>query len=91
MVGAAGVVVVGREALLEAERAAVRPDQHARYAVEDIRFVRADVAVARVRAVPVSAAGEPVDVGHTMVSLYVLASSGGRWEVVARQSTLAAA
>jgi uncharacterized protein (TIGR02246 family) len=91
VVDARGGVVAGREALLEAERAAVRPDQHARYAVEDVMFVRPDVAVARVVARAVSAAGEPIDVGHTMVSLYVLASSAGRWEVVARQSTLAAA
>jgi uncharacterized protein (TIGR02246 family) len=91
VVDARGGVAVGRGALLEAERAAARPDQHARYAVEDVIFVRPDVAVARVVARAVSAAGEPLDVGHTMVSLYVLASSGGRWQVVARQSTLATA
>jgi hypothetical protein len=31
--------------------------------------------------------GEPIDVGHSMVALYVLVKEDGRWWVAARQNT----
>lgn len=84
---------VGRAALVEAHQAAVGPggflrDQYARYEVEDVTFVRPDVALARKLARAVSAEGAPVDLHHTMSALYVLAKEGGRWWIVARQNTL---
>jgi uncharacterized protein (TIGR02246 family) len=93
-VSARGVRVSGREALLEANRsdlAGPLRDQYARYELADVTFLRPDVAVAHKRAWATSPDGEPIDVGHTMIALYVLVREDGRWWVAARQSTLVTA
>ncbi len=83
----------GLDALLEMHRVAFAGplrDQFARYDVVDVVFVRPDVALAHKAARAVQADGTPIDVGHAMVALYVLAKEGGRWWIVARQNTLVA-
>jgi uncharacterized protein (TIGR02246 family) len=55
---------------------------HLTATVEDIRFVRPDVAVARVRTLNQHAQGE-----INGRSSWVMAKDGGKWEVVAFQNT----
>jgi uncharacterized protein (TIGR02246 family) len=51
-------------------------------------FVRPDVAIAHKRAWAIGPNGETIDVGHSMVALYVLVNEDDRWWVAARQNTL---
>jgi uncharacterized protein (TIGR02246 family) len=86
-----GLQVSGHDALLEANRTGLAGplrDQHARYELADVTFLRPDVAVAHKRAWATTADGEPIDVGHAMIALYVLVREGGRWWIAARQNTL---
>jgi uncharacterized protein (TIGR02246 family) len=90
-VNVAGVLLAGRDALLDANRSGLAGplrDQHARYELGEITFLRPDVAIAHKRATAVDAAGEPLDVGHAMIALYVFVRDGGEWRVAARQNTL---
>jgi uncharacterized protein (TIGR02246 family) len=90
-VSVAGTLVAGRDALLDAHRAGFAGplrDQRARYELGEITFLRPDVAVAHKRAWAIDDAGEPLDVGHAMIALYVFVRDGGRWRVAARQNTL---
>jgi uncharacterized protein (TIGR02246 family) len=90
-VDVAGVLVAGRDALLEAHRTGLAGplrDQHARYELGEITFLRPDVAIAHTRAAAVDENGAPLDVGHAMIALYVFVREGDRWRVAARQSTL---
>jgi uncharacterized protein (TIGR02246 family) len=91
-VNVAGLRVVGAEALLDANRAGLAGplrDQHARYELGEITFLRPDVAIAHKHARAVSADGEPIDLDHSMIALYVFVKQNDRWWVVARQNTLA--
>jgi uncharacterized protein (TIGR02246 family) len=86
-----GTLVAGREALLEAHRSAYAGplrDQYARYELADVAFPRPDVAIAHKRAWATTRDGEPIDVGHAMIALYVLVREDGRWLVAARQNTV---
>ena len=88
-----GAQVSGHDALLEAHRAGFAGplrDQHARYELADVTFLRPDVAVAHKCARATTPEGEPIDVGHAMIALYVLVREGGRWWIAARQNTLVA-
>jgi uncharacterized protein (TIGR02246 family) len=90
-VSVTGTLVTGRDELLEAHRAGYAGplrDQYARYELGDVRFLRPDVAVAYKRATATTREGEPLDVGHAMIALYVLVREDGRWLVAARQNTL---
>jgi uncharacterized protein (TIGR02246 family) len=90
-VNVAGLLISGRDALLEANRAGLAGplrDQYARYELGDVSFLRSDVAIAHKRARAVTAGGEPLDVGHAMIALYVFVRDDGRWRVAARQNTL---
>ena len=88
-VSAAGVEVEGRAAMLEQARR-VPADQHARFEPGHVEFLGDDVAVMHAYVSATTAGGAPLDVGHTMIALYVFArGDGGTWEVVARQDTLA--
>ena len=91
-VSVAGVLVAGREALLGAHRtgyAGPLRDQFARYELGDVTFLRPDVAIAHKRARAVGPDGAPIDLDHTMIALYVFVRNDGRWQVAARQNTLA--
>lgn len=91
-VSVAGVLIAGRDALLAAHRtgyAGPLRDQFARYELGDITFLRPDVAIAHKHARAVTPDGEPIDLEHTMIALYVFVRNGGRWQVAARQNTLA--
>lgn len=90
-VGVNGARVLGREAVLATARAAFAGplrDQYARYEVVDVSCIGPDVALAHKNAHATSADGVPIDVGHAMTALYVLARRDGRWWIVARQNTL---
>jgi uncharacterized protein (TIGR02246 family) len=63
-------------------------DEHARYEVDDIVFLQPDVALAHKSAWATDSAGRDIDVGHSMVALYVLVRRAGRWWIAARQNTL---
>jgi uncharacterized protein (TIGR02246 family) len=73
---------------LEAGFNAAPNGQFARYELGEISFLRPDVAVAHMRAQATDEAGEPIDVGHSMVTLYVFVRDDGSWRVAAQQSTL---
>ncbi|MFC9440162.1 SgcJ/EcaC family oxidoreductase [Nocardia sp. NPDC057030] len=91
VVNAAGALVVGRDALLDANRrglAGFLKDQYVRYEVTDITFLRPDVAFAHKVARATTAEGEPIDLDHAMIALYVLVKEDGRWWTAARQNTL---
>jgi uncharacterized protein (TIGR02246 family) len=90
-VGVRGELVAGLDELLAAHRtgyAGPLRDLYARYELDDVRFVRPDVALAYKRATATTSAGEPLDVGHAMIALYVLVRDDGRWRIAARQNTL---
>jgi uncharacterized protein (TIGR02246 family) len=90
-VAVTGARVAGRDEIVEAHRAGYAgplADQHARYDVVDVRFVRPDVALVTKQASATDADGTPIDVGHAMVALYVFVRDGARWLVAARQNTL---
>ncbi|MEV6386464.1 SgcJ/EcaC family oxidoreductase [Nocardia xishanensis] len=86
-----GMVITGREALLEAARtglAGFLKDEYARYEVTDIVFLRPDVAIAHKAARAITTEGEPIDEDPAMVALYVLVKENGRWWTAARHNTL---
>ncbi|MGV9615792.1 SgcJ/EcaC family oxidoreductase [Nocardia xishanensis] len=88
---AVGMVITGREALLEAARtglAGFLKDEYARYEVTDIVFLRPDVAVAHKAARAITTEGESIDEDPAMVALYVLVKENGRWWTAARHNTL---
>lgn len=90
-VGVNGARMRGRDAVLAASRAAFAGPlrgQHARYDLVEVSQVGPDVALAHKDARATDDGGAPLDVGHAMTALYVLARRGGRWWVVARQNTL---
>ena len=90
-VNVGGVLIAGRDALLDAHRAGFAGplgDQYARYELGEITFLRPDVAVAHKRARAIDADGNPLELDHTMIALYVFVRDDGRWRVAARQNTL---
>lgn len=91
VVNAVGIQTVGRDALLEANRAGLAgflKDQYVRYELSDITFLRPDVAIAHKTARASTADGELIDHDHAMIALYVLVRQDGRWWTAARQNTL---
>jgi uncharacterized protein (TIGR02246 family) len=87
-----GVELHGWDALVESHRTGLAgplADQRARYEVQDVTFVRPDVAIAHKHAWAVDPDGDDIDVGHAMVALYVLVKEDGRWWIASRQNTLA--
>ena len=92
-VSVAGTLLSGRGALLDANRSGLSGhlrDEHARYEVDDVVFLRPDVAIAHKRAWAATADGELRDTDHSMIALYVFVKEGDRWWVAARQNTLVA-
>jgi uncharacterized protein (TIGR02246 family) len=86
-----GVRLRGLDALRENAEAGLRGplrDEHARYEVDEVVFLQPDVALAHKSAWATDAAGRDIDVGHSMVALYVLVRRAGRWWIAARQNTL---
>lgn len=92
-VNVAGVRLSGRDALLDANRrglAGPLRDQFARYEVGDVVFLRPDMAIVHKRAWATTVDGEPIEVAHSMIALYVLVKEDELWWVAARQNTLVA-
>lgn len=90
-VGVTGAETVGRSGVREAGKtllAGPLADQYATYEPGEVEFLADDVAIVHVYARAVTASGQPIDVDHTMIALYVLVREGGRWLIVARQNTL---
>jgi uncharacterized protein (TIGR02246 family) len=93
VVNVAGMQVSGRDALFDANRRGLAGRlraQYARYKVSDVVFLRPDVAIAHKHAWATTADGEPIDVAHSMIALYVLVKEDERWWVAARQNTMVA-
>ncbi|MGW4768445.1 SgcJ/EcaC family oxidoreductase [Nocardia sp. NPDC004278] len=91
VVNAVGALMVGKDALLEANRqglAGFLKDQYVRYDVADIVFLRPDIAIAHKVARATTADGALIDLDHAMIALYVLVQENGRWWTAARQNTL---
>ena len=91
VVNAVGALLVGADALLEANRQGLTgflKDQYVRYDVTDIVFLRPDIALAHKVARATTAEGELIDIDHAMIALYVLVKENGRWWTAARQNTL---
>lgn len=85
-----GATLHGRDEILDASRtlfAGPLRDQFARYDIDEVRFVRPDVALVHKRAIATDPDGTPLDHDHTMSALYVLTKQDGRWWIVARQNT----
>lgn len=90
-VNAAGQRITGIDALDESASSGLNGflrDQHVRYDVTDVTFLRPDVAIAHKLATATRANGEPIDVGHDMIAMYVLVKESGRWWVAARANTV---
>ncbi|WP_433408056.1 SgcJ/EcaC family oxidoreductase [Saccharomonospora azurea] len=91
VVNAMGVTLSGVDAILESTReglAGFLRDEHVRYDVLDILFVRPDVALAYKGARATDAKGNLVDDDHVMKVLYVVVKQDERWWTVARHHTL---
>lgn len=79
------------EGLVLAERGAFNASdngQFARYEVTGVRFLRPEVALAQVDVNAVTESGEPLEIDHSMVSLFVVTKEDGRWVVAHRQDTI---
>lgn len=86
-----GMQLDGRDAMLTAARAGLAGplrDDRAAYELVDVTFLRPDIAIGHKHARAVDEHGAPIDVGHSMVALYVFVREDGRWWVAARQNTL---
>ena len=66
----------------------VPADQFARFESGHVEFLGDDAAIMHVYVSATDASGEPKDVGHAMIALYVFARAADGWEAVARQDTL---
>ncbi len=91
VVNAMGVTLSGVDAIVEATRqglAGFLRDEHVRYDVLDVLFVRPDVALAYKGARATDAEGNLIDAEHVMKVLYVVVKEAGRWWTVARHHTL---
>lgn len=90
VINAAGVRSSGWATLLDANRkglAGFLKDEYARYEVEDVLFLRPDVAIAHKRAWRTSEDGELLDPDAAMVALYVMVKDHDRWWIAARANT----
>ncbi|MFC4373623.1 SgcJ/EcaC family oxidoreductase [Nocardia halotolerans] len=88
---AVGMVISGRDALLESNRrglAGFLRDEYVRYDVVEVSFLRPDVAIAHKTARATTAEGTLLDPEPAMVALYVLVRQDGKWWTAARQNTL---
>ncbi|MFC9662781.1 SgcJ/EcaC family oxidoreductase [Nocardia sp. NPDC127606] len=88
---AVGMLISGRDALLDANRrglAGFLKDEYVRYDVVDVTFLRPDVAIAHKTARATTADGALIDTEPAMVALYVLVKQDGQWWTAARQNTL---
>jgi uncharacterized protein (TIGR02246 family) len=93
VINAVGVRLSGWDALLEANRAGLAGplrDEHARYRVDDIVFIRPDVALAYKQAWATNPSGELLDLDPAMVAIYVMVKQEDRWWIAARANTLVA-
>ncbi|MDR6224935.1 SgcJ/EcaC family oxidoreductase [Desmospora profundinema] len=61
---------------------------YARYSVESILFVRADVAVTHVRQYPTTSEGKIIEDGQGSLAIYVMVKEQGTWWIAAGQNTL---
>lgn len=86
-----GAQLTGLADMLEASRrglAGPLADEHARYELADLVFLRPDVAIGHKLARAVAADGRPIDAEPSMIALYVFVEEDGQWWVAARQNTL---
>lgn len=91
VVNVMGVQLSGLEDLLASSRrglAGPLADEYATYELADITFLRPDVAIAHKHAWATTPDGTRLDVGHTMIALYVFVKQDGVWWAAARQNTL---
>lgn len=92
VVNVAGVRLSGWDALLDANRGRLAwplRDQFARYEV-GVVFLRPDVAIVHKRTWATTADGEPIEVAHSMIAMYVLVEEDELWWVAARHNTMVA-
>ena len=90
-VNVAGVELEGREAMREAARigfAGALASQYAAYEPGTVELLGEDVAIVHAYARAIDVDGTPIDVGHSMIALYVLARGRDGWQIVARHNTL---
>lgn len=90
-VAVSGDEIEGRAGTLAAARrgfAGPLAEQYAVYEPGTVEFLGADAAIVHVYARAADEHGRPIDVGHSMVALYVFGREDERWQIVARQNTL---
>ncbi|UGT40927.1 SgcJ/EcaC family oxidoreductase [Nocardia yamanashiensis] len=91
VVNAVGTLMTGYDALLAANTAGLAgflKDEYVRYDIQDLTFLRPDVAIAHKVARATTPTGELIDRDPAMIALYVLVKQDGRWYTAARQNTL---
>lgn len=91
VVNAMGVTLSGVDEIVESTRqglAGFLREEHVRYDLLDVLFVRPDVALAYKGARATDAEGNLLDPEHVMKVLYVVVKEDGRWWAVARHHTL---
>ena len=62
-------------------------NSYARYTVENIHFVRPDVAIAHIRQYPTTSEGITIENGQGSLAIYVMVKEQGMWKVAAGQNT----
>jgi uncharacterized protein (TIGR02246 family) len=90
---ALGQRVVGIDAIVEAHRkgyAGPLRDSKASYDVDDVLFLRSDVAIVQKQAWEIDADGNRYGEGPAMVATYVMSKDDGAWSIAARANTLVA-
>lgn len=90
-VNAFGGVLTGRASMRDINGTALAGplrEQFAKYQVDHIEFLRADVAIVRKIAWATDTSGRPQTEHHSMIATYTLVKERERWWIVARQNTM---
>ncbi|WNG38666.1 SgcJ/EcaC family oxidoreductase [Archangium violaceum] len=89
-VNVAGMRLKGKDEILRFGRkafASALQDSYARYVVEDISFLKTDVAVVNIRQFPTTKEGQVIEGGQGSVALFVMTKHNGDWFVAAGQNS----
>jgi uncharacterized protein (TIGR02246 family) len=85
-----GMRLKGKDEILRFSRkafASALQDSYARYVVEDISFLKPDVAVVNIRQYPATKEGQVIEGGQGSVAIYVMTKHDGDWLVAAGQNS----
>jgi uncharacterized protein (TIGR02246 family) len=89
-VNAVGMRLKGKDEILRFSRKALASslqDSYARYVVEEISFLKSDVAVVNIRQYPATKEGQVIEDGQGSVAIFVMTKHDGDWLVAAGQNS----